>query len=107
MENYSDIYERMKKKYEQVSSSEFDEASDIAIRMKVLAGEIYNAQVNADWLKRQMFVTTASGEYLDYFASQRGLERKQRTAEISHYRDRSNKSRKYSCQRICRGRKAG
>lgn len=79
MENYSDIYERMKKKYEQVSGSEFDEASDIAIRMKVLAGEIYNAQVNADWLKRQMFVTTASGEYLDYFASQRGLERKQAT----------------------------
>lgn len=79
MEKYSDIYERMKKKYEQESGSEFDEASDIAIRLKVLAGEIYNAQVNTDWLKRQMFVTTASGEYLDYLASQRGLERKKAT----------------------------
>lgn len=69
----------MKLKYEQESGSEFDEVSDIAIRLKVLAGEIYNAQANFEWLKNQMFVTTASGEYLDYIASQRGLKRKSAT----------------------------
>ncbi len=69
----------MKHKYVQESGSEFDEASDIAIRLKVLAGEIYNAQVNTEWLKNQMFAATASGEYLDYIASQRGLERKHAT----------------------------
>lgn len=76
METYNEIYDRMKKKYEQESGAQFDEASDIAIRLKVLAGEIYNAQVNMEWIKNQMYVETATGERLDYFAKQRGLERK-------------------------------
>lgn len=76
METYDEIYERMKKKYEQESGAQFDEASDIAIRLKVLAGEIYNANVNMEWIKNQMFVETATGERLDYLARQRGLERK-------------------------------
>lgn len=76
METYDEIYERMKKKYEQESGAQFDEASDIAIRLKVLAGEIYNANVNMEWIKNQMFVETATGERLDYIARQRGLERK-------------------------------
>ncbi len=78
-DTYNEIYERMKKKYEAESKSVFDEASDIAIRLKVLAGEIYNAQTNIEWLKNQMFVTTASGKYLDYIAAQRGLERRKAT----------------------------
>lgn len=77
METYDEIYERMKQKYISESDADFDEASDIAIKMRVLAGEIYNAKVNFEWLKNQMFVTTASGEYLDYIAIQRGLQRKQ------------------------------
>lgn len=66
----------MKEKYELESETEIDEKSDVAIRLKVLAGEIYNAQVNFEWLKNQMFADTASGEYLDYIATQRGLQRK-------------------------------
>ena len=65
----------MKNNYIELSGAEFDESSDIAIRLKVLAGEIFNAESNMEWLKRQMFVSTASGEYLDYLAEQRGLER--------------------------------
>lgn len=76
METYDEIYERMKNKYEQESGAQFDEASDIAIRLRVLAGEIYNAQVNMKWIKNQMYVETATGESLDYLAKQRGLERK-------------------------------
>lgn len=76
METYDVIYDRMRKKYEQESGAQFDEASDIAIRLKVLAGEIYNAKVNIEWIKKQMFIGTATGERLDYFAKQRGLERK-------------------------------
>lgn len=76
METYDEIYERMRQKYEQESGAQFDEASDIAIRLRVLAGEIYNAQVNMEWIKNQMFVETATGERLDYLAKQRGLVRK-------------------------------
>lgn len=79
METYDEIYGRMKEKYIEESGSEFLEASDIAIRIKVLAGEIYNLQTSLEWLKRQMFVGTASGESLDYLASERGLNRKQAT----------------------------
>lgn len=76
METYEEIYNRMKSEYIAQSGSDFNEEGDIAVRMRVLAGEIYNAAVNAEWLKNQMYVATASGECLDYFASQRGLERK-------------------------------
>lgn len=78
-DKYDEIYSRMKLRYEQESGTEIDEASDIAIRLKVLAGEIYNAQTNLEWIKRQMFASTATGEYLDYIAAQRGLERKAAT----------------------------
>lgn len=79
METYDEIYTRMKEKYETESGFEIDPASDIAIRLKVLAGEIYNAQCSLDWLKRQMFADTATGEYLDYMAEQRGITRKAAT----------------------------
>ena len=67
----------MKARYVEESGAEFDEAGDIAIRLKVLAGEIYNMQTQTEWLKRQLFPSTASGEFLDRFAQQRGLERRE------------------------------
>ncbi|MBQ6387903.1 MAG: baseplate J/gp47 family protein [Ruminococcus sp.] len=67
----------MKARYETESGFEVDEASDIAIRLKVLAGEIYNMETTLDWTKRQMFAATATGENLDNIAVQRGLTRKQ------------------------------
>lgn len=77
MDTYDEIYGRMKSAYEQETGDSFNEASDIAIRLRVLAGEIFKMQTNLEWWKRQMFAATASGECLDRIASQRGLERKQ------------------------------
>ncbi|MBQ1381135.1 MAG: baseplate J/gp47 family protein, partial [Ruminococcus sp.] len=65
----------MKENYTQQRGEDFDEAGDIAIRLKVLAGEIYNMQTTVEWLKRQLFPSTATGEFLDRFAAQRGLAR--------------------------------
>ena len=76
MKTYEEIYESMKQAYETERGDEVDEASDIAIRLRVLAGEIYNMQTELEWTKRQFFAATATGEYLDYIALQRGLERK-------------------------------
>lgn len=76
MDSYNQIYERMKNEYIAQGCKSFDEASDVAIRLRVLAGEIFKAETNAEWLKNQMFFSTASGIYLDYFAMQRGLQRK-------------------------------
>ena len=78
-ETYNQIYERMKNNYIESSGNNFDEASEIAVRMKVMAGEIFNAYSSLEWLKRQMFASSASGEYLDYIARERGIERRQAT----------------------------
>lgn len=76
METYEEIYQRMCERYRQESGAQFDEASDIAIRLRVLAGELYNMQTSMEWLKRQLFPSKATGEFLDRFALQRGLERR-------------------------------
>lgn len=88
METYDEIYGRMKNAYEQETGDSFNEVSDIAIRLKVLAGEIFKLQTNLEWWKKQMFAVSASGECLDKLASQRGIERKKAmksTGEITFY----------------------
>lgn len=77
METYEDIYGRMKKSYEETAGFSLDEASDIDIRLRVLAGEIFSAKMYMDFIQRQMFLSTAAGEYLDYHAEERGLSRKE------------------------------
>ncbi|HCA04673.1 MAG TPA: hypothetical protein DEO32_02115 [Ruminococcaceae bacterium] len=67
----------MKTSYIAQSGFEFDEASDIAIRLKIMAGEIFNAYSTFEWLKRQMFAQSAEGTFLDYIALQRGLTRRE------------------------------
>lgn len=69
----------MKDDYTARSGVEFDEASDIAVKLRVLAGEIFNAYAQTEWLKRQMFASTATGEFLDMLAEQRGLTRRAAT----------------------------
>ncbi len=56
--------------------------SDVMLRMRVLAGEIYTQRVYADYILRQMFPSTAVGEYLDAHAAQRGLTRKVGTKAV-------------------------
>ncbi len=79
MDTYDQILNRMKENYSEITGSIIDDASDIAIRMAVLAGEIYSSLVNIEWVKNQMFVQTASGIYLDYHAQQRDIKRKSAT----------------------------
>ena len=86
MDSYEDILNRMKEKYKQLTSFEVPEMSDIDIRMRVLAGEIFNDEVNLEFIKRQMFSSTATGEYLDYHASDRGLSRTRATKASGNVR---------------------
>ncbi|MGN0452782.1 MAG: baseplate J/gp47 family protein [Ruminococcus sp.] len=76
MITYEEIYRRMKEKYAELSGAVPDDVSDIALRLRVLGGEIYSSLVNAEWIKRQMFADTAEGEYLDRHAESRGLLRR-------------------------------
>ena len=77
MDSYNDILNRMKEEYFRLSNNKVQDLSDIDIRMRVLAGEIYNDEVNLEFIKNQMFAKTAVGKYLDLHASDRGLKRKE------------------------------
>lgn len=79
---YDEILERMKAEYTRLSGIIPSEVSDITLRMRVLAGEIYNSMVNVQWLKNQMFPDTATGEFLDYHGVQRGIERRESSKAV-------------------------
>lgn len=76
MNSYEEIVESMQADFLEKTGYSPDEASDIGIRIRVLAGELYNVNTYLEWIKRQVFPQTAQGEYLDYHAQLRGLERK-------------------------------
>lgn len=68
--------------YEGESGFRPENESDIMLRLRVLAGEIYQERAYAEYIMRQMFPTTAVGEYLDAHAAQRGLSRKNGTRAV-------------------------
>ncbi|MDP4119452.1 MAG: baseplate J/gp47 family protein [Bacillota bacterium] len=76
MDSYDTILQRMKDNFKELAGYDADDASDIGIKIKLLAGEIFSAGANVDWLKNQMFPETATGIQLDYHGEQRGLTRK-------------------------------
>lgn len=80
METYSSILQKMQNKFKDLAGYDVDEASDVGIRIRVLAAEIYSAYTNIEWLKNQMFAQTATGERLDLHAQQRGLKREGNTS---------------------------
>lgn len=65
----------MNERFTELAGYAPDDASDIGIRMKVLAGEIYSVSYAVDWLTRQTFYETASGKELEMRAKERGLVR--------------------------------
>lgn len=68
--------------YEEQSGFRPENESDIMLRLRVLAGELYQEKAHAEYILRQMFPSTATGEYLDAHASQRGIVRKGATYAV-------------------------
>ncbi len=80
MESYEEVLARMTEKFTLLAGYSPDDASDIGIRMKVLAGEVYSILSAVEWLRTQTFAQTAQGEQLDLRAQERGITRKQPVA---------------------------
>jgi uncharacterized phage protein gp47/JayE len=72
---YESVLEEMLAAYEAEAGFAPDEASDISIRLRVLASQIHSAAETGKWLLRQMFFSTAEGEYLDRHAGLQGISR--------------------------------
>lgn len=66
----------MKQTFAGLAGCEADDAADIGIRLKVLAGELFSAYSHMEWLEKQVFPQTAQGQQLDCHAQQRGFTRK-------------------------------
>lgn len=66
----------MRARFEELSGYSPDEASDVGIRIRVLAQEIYSVCAAIEWLRRQTFAQTATGAELEKRALERGLTRK-------------------------------
>ena len=59
MKSYDEFVSAMSRTFTSRAGYSPDEASDIGIRIRVLAGELYNLQSNIQWLKQQVFPQTA------------------------------------------------
>lgn len=76
MTEFDAIYARMAEVYAQTAGFSPDDASDAALRLRAVAGELYTALCMLENVRRDAFPETAVGEALEQHAVQRGLQRK-------------------------------
>ena len=77
MEYYDTLLERMTAYYQEQTGCTPDQASDVMIRLRVLASQLDALCRQSEETARQAFAATATGEYLDRHAAMRGLVRKE------------------------------
>lgn len=75
MISYDELVQRMNTAYVKQTGFVPNEASDTAVRFRVLAGEVYSLLTNLEWLKQSLLPQTAVGEQLDKLAQEQGLNR--------------------------------
>lgn len=74
-QTFDSLWQRLAREYEQESGQGIREASDTGLRLKVLAGELYRLSQQQEWLRRQAFPQTATGDWLDRHGEARGVFR--------------------------------
>lgn len=77
---YEDILATMREEYHSHTGFYADDASDIGVRLKVLASQLFSLNHRVESLKTQVFPQTATGLELDHHAATRGLTRKEAAA---------------------------
>ncbi len=75
MVTIEEIFENMKNIYAEKTGYEINETADMAVRMYAAAAEICSLYAYNDWVMKQAFPQTATGENLEYHAQIRGLYR--------------------------------
>lgn len=73
---YNDILEKMKSTFFEVTGQRVENMSDIGARFQAVASELLSVSCYGDFILKQAFPQTATGEYLDYHAEIRGTSRK-------------------------------
>ena len=76
MKTIDEIYSEMLSIFTEHTGLEAGAGGDLAVRFYAVAAQIHALYLQAAWTEKQCFPQTAAGEYLDYHAELRGLERK-------------------------------
>jgi len=69
------IYQEMCTSYAELTGVTVKDGCDMAVRLYAAAAQIESLYAYNDWVKKQCFPQTATGEYLDNHAEMRGLSR--------------------------------
>lgn len=77
--NIDDIYQNMKNGVEASSGVRINSGGDMALRLYAVAAEIASLWTQAEWIKKQSFPKTATGNFLDNHAEVRSLSRRSGT----------------------------
>ena len=86
MKTYEQLLAAMEETYSSLTGFSPNDASDIGIRLKVLATICSDFYQELARLQRDLFAQTATGTYLDMHAQTRGLSRKQAVPSVGTLR---------------------
>lgn len=86
MKSYDEILSIMQNEYTTLAGFSPNDASDIGIRLKVLAKEVLDILLDLSELEKQIFPQTATGAYLDMHSSEKGIDRKSATLSTGYLR---------------------
>lgn len=75
MKSADEIYCEMCSNYAELTGLTVRDGCDMAVRLYAAAAQIESLYAYNDWVKKQCFPQTATGEYLDNHAIMRGLKR--------------------------------
>ncbi len=75
MKQAREIYENMRRVFQEKTGTAVGEQTDVSVRLLAAAAELESLYGYCDWAMNQSFPQTAAGEYLDLHAKLRGLKR--------------------------------
>ena len=93
MKEIDELYGKMLAVFEEKTGFTMDDTADLAVRLYAAAAQIQTLYAYSDWAMNQSVPQTATGEYLDYHAALRGIERKAGTKARGSLRFRLNAAR--------------
>ena len=76
MKTVEELYAQMRADFTARTGMEVAQGADLSARLYAVAAQLYALYAQADWVNKQCFPQTATGEYLDYHAQLRAIERK-------------------------------
>lgn len=86
MKTVDEIYREMTEIFSEHTGLEAGAGGDLAVRFYAVAAQIHALYLQAAWTERQCFPQTANGDFLDFHAELRGIERKKAAAAVGKIR---------------------